>query len=604
MTKRLFNPLISLGRHCQCAYQIRRFTQDTYTSYFDWVGAPFHGLLDVLSTSFHNTFERADLAVSADGTHVKHLRTGFIYRHLFSRLPGTEMVDPGALDREYVEKRSKMDYLGRKFLSQVREQASLYVRHDDLSLDEAHLLLQALDQVSGAEQNHLLIVSSKPEAWTTDHPRIQAHAGVPMSSGPNDWKGDNTLWDIVLRPYGELQAQPGPGEINDLASARMEAPPPDRSRVKTKAKKRLTVLFQVPNEIGLGHISRQASVALALREMAPAVRVVFAIAGDSHGLLDAYSLPYLALPVARKMTLAAGWNNWLQAERRALVEGISESIVRTIEPDLVVFDCFPHPHIVDLAIAFDIKTVLCLRNMKDFASYQQDLTVRRLLDSCRSIISPHTEGESRLPLEWRSRALFSGPIVKPLPIDPMPVQLRLTLPNKRVIVITAGGGGHVDTKAFLEICLMAVAVAHAQCDDIAAVLIPGPLFKAWDALTLKAGMELRVLPFDARFSEICATADLVLAQAGYNSATELALLGTPTLLIPAHRGFDDQFERAKQMAVTWDNVHTIAEISPSLIAQRIIELLATPLTRIRQDSPDGAYGAAAHLVRILTEEST
>ena len=235
--------------------------------------------------------------------------------------------------------------------------------------------------------------------------------------------------------------------------------------------------------------------------------------------------------------------------------------------------------------------------MKDLDLYMQETRVKAVLQACATILVPHTEEESPLPPELQNRAVYVGSIVKPLPQDPVPLQIRMNLPGRRILVITAGGGGHVDTPEFLQISLQAASLLQAKVPDLAALLIPGPLFTSWSELIIPANV--RVLPYDPKFAETCATADVVISQAGYNSANELVLLGTPTVMIPAQRGFDDQFERAAQMAVLSPHMHVVTDASPENVARQVEKMLMNPQPRVRREPPDGAYLAAAHLLQTL-----
>ena len=357
------------------------------------------------------------------------------------------------------------------------------------------------------------------------------------------------------------------------------------------------VLFQVPNRIGLGHINRMSCVALALREMKPDVQSLFLIEGSSHGFLESVALPYLMLPNSDVVSGSPAWSSWSQDSKKSFMRGLAESMLNVLEPELVVYDCFPNIHFAEAVLAAGIKTVICIRKVKDFELYARDPRVRSVLDSDAFILVPHAEEEFPLPETLKSRATYVGTILKTLPVDPKPLQVRLNLPGKRIVVINAGGGGYPGTVEFLNLSLRAFAKVKRKHRNLVALLVPGPLFSGWADLELVSGV--RIVPFDPEFTLTCATADLVLSQAGYNSINELARLGTPTICIPAERGFDDQFERARGMAEVYGNIDSLENASMRELVERMEEVLDRSVERVRRETPDGAYRAAFVISQLL-----
>lgn len=574
--------MIALGRSCQCPHQVRRATRNKSASYFDWLGTPLPGLLAILQRGFEGCFEREDLHISPDRTTVHHRQFGLSYRHLFSRLPNTELIDPEALDSEYEEKREKMDMLAQRWVESIVTEPTLFVRHDTMSFAEAKLLYDELARQAGPNRAELLVVLPPGEQWTCHHRGIYVESGAPMSE-PGNWTGDDQIWDRVLERYW---------------SGHKDAPASKAARANISAAAAgPLVIFQVPNEIGLGHMNRAGCVATAMRELDPGVRSLFVVEGSSHGVVEGMGHPVVSLPAPQAMRDTNGWAQWTKEGRGALVNSLADALVESLAPNLVVYDCFPSGAFVRAAARRAIPSVLCLRKVKDWNIYMERSAVKLVLHDCETILVPHEEQDADLPEILLPRAVFVGPIVKPLPIEPVPVQVRLGLGGRRALVITAGGGGHPDTMAFLELALAGAARLRQQWPDLVTLLIPGPLFQAWEQLPAAEGT--RVLPYDPRFTETCATADLVFAQAGYNSANELALLGTPTIMVPAVRGFDDQFERAAQLASQWPHIRYLREPSVTELVELAEELLLNPKPRVRADSPDGAYLAAAHLLHML-----
>jgi predicted glycosyltransferase len=579
---RCFARLVGIGRSCQCPHQLRRITGDNTAAYFDWLGTPMPGLLEVLRRDFTNCFERKDLVISPDRTTVLHREHKLSYRHLFAHIRGTQIIDPAALDREYEDKRTKMKVLAERWIESIQREPTLFVRHDEITEEDARLLFEQLARQAISNRVELLVILPPGNSWVSTHPSIHVATGIPPS-GPGNWQGDDAQWDAVIEPFWEKRPIPIP-----VAAAILKPKPGNATPL---------IVFQVPNQIGLGHMNRMSCVATAMREIDPEVRFVFVVEGNSHGMLESMGHPTITLPALQSIRNAPEWSEWDKDVRSDLVLSMATALVENLQPSLIVYDCFPSLAFVKAATHRGVPSVLCLRKMKDYPAYMERGGPKLALRASESILVPHSPEEAELPEVLERRAVFVGPIVRALPVDPLPLQTRLGLQDQRVLVITAGGGGHPDTMHFLRLALQAAEMLRSSHPDLVVLLIPGPLFRAWEELKLTDAT--RVLPFDPHFLETCATADLVFAQAGYNSANELTYLGTPTVMVPAHRGFDDQFERANQLSSLWPHIHTLPEPTPEHLAMLATRILAHPEPRIRTQVPEGAYLAAAHLLHIL-----
>src|SRR3981189_543763 len=100
----------------------------------------------------------------------------------------------------------------------------------------------------------------------------------------------------------------------------------------------LTVLFQPLNHIGLGHINRLSAIALALRQKDPLIRAPFVVEGAAQALLDVLVLPHIPLPSDHAMHDTEGWAAWSRGERSTLSLEISRVIVKSVQPQVIVFD--------------------------------------------------------------------------------------------------------------------------------------------------------------------------------------------------------------------------------------------------------------------------
>src|SRR5689334_6884936 len=101
-----------------------------------------------------------------------------------------------------------------------------------------------------------------------------------------------------------------------------------------------SILFQPTNGLGLGHVSRLAAIALALRHDAPHIRTVFGLAGGGQSILETEGLPYVSLP-SDLVHDEPVWHAWEEGRRKQLKFGMIETVFRVLDPTLVVFDVLP-----------------------------------------------------------------------------------------------------------------------------------------------------------------------------------------------------------------------------------------------------------------------
>jgi predicted glycosyltransferase len=354
----------------------------------------------------------------------------------------------------------------------------------------------------------------------------------------------------------------------------------------------LTVMFQAPNRIGLGHINRLSAVALAIRMAVPGARVPFVLSGNSHGFLECLGLPYVALPEGHEFWECDSWTAWTRMERRTIIESLAASVVERLQPHVVVFDCFPMLAVVRAATSRQIPLVLCLRKMRNMQAYFARLKATEHL--FRVILLPHSPDEMEVPEHLRSRSLFVGTIVRHNGLENLGPGGST---NEKLVIVCGGGGGYPGTVEYYNSVLSALAQVRLNC-PLQAMLVTGPLFHDWKQLRLIDG--LRIIPFEPRLVSLLSTADLIICQAGYNTIAEVAELGITTICLPAPRVFDDQFERARKFAALSPNFHVYLESDLAALGHMIDSCLAqsSPTVKIANVSAPGTIRAAEAILQI------
>jgi UDP-N-acetylglucosamine transferase subunit ALG13 len=326
------------------------------------------------------------------------------------------------------------------------------------------------------------------------------------------------------------------------------------------------------------------AIALAIRQRNPAAHLLFAVEGDSHGLLEAAQLPYVTFPSPARFNSEDPWVRFIKGP---LLGSLAASIVHATDPSLIVFDCLPNPAFIAAAERRNVPFAICVRKFKDMDDYFRGF--RPILEKARLILFPHNSNELIVPPEYVDKSYFVGPIVRPLPnID----QARVL---QAEVVISGGGGGYPGTVGFYNLALEAFVTCRTSHPELSGVLVTGPLFREWSKLKPVSG--IRIIPFDPQITTLFRKAKLVISQAGYNTVAELTSLRVPVISVPAERKFDNQHERARHSAEVhkqfylWEGSDSDALAG---LALRVLEMPFVAANAAMEDSP-GA-GLAAELL--------
>ncbi len=358
-----------------------------------------------------------------------------------------------------------------------------------------------------------------------------------------------------------------------------------------------TILLQSPNGIGLGHISRLIAIALAIRDKAPSARLPFLLEGGSHLLLETASLPYLSLPTRETLYRTETWTSWPLEERRTIILKVADSIIRQLNPDVILFDTIPCIGVLMAAADCEVPMAMCIRKGKDMAKYFDQMDRYHMqLEYLKLILIPHKPDELEVPDHLRSKTRFVGQIVRPR----LKAPLEMSFPsNSEIVVITGGGGGYPNTVDFYNLALASFKSCRARNPNLIGILVTGPLFQEWRKLRVVDGV--RVIPFDPDLTATLAAANLIICQGGYNTIAEVTSLGRPTICVPAERELDDQFERAEQAAVSNSSFYVCRTPEINSLAQLIDFCLQTPSQeRFNSESSSrGAEQAAEALLKLI-----
>jgi hypothetical protein len=195
-----YKQVVSLGRSCQPAHQIKRVFKSTYPSHvFDWILTRDIGLVDLIASNLDGFFARENIVWSDDGFFMDG-RNGTQFNH--------EFPPQSDFDTQYADAAEKYAMLTERWRAMMSsEEPVLFVRHHGWDTDvrgAAIRIRNALRQRAPRLPFRLLYLCPDPsddEAWG-EHDIINRHLIQP---DPYVWTGDDAAWERLL---GEALAAP------------------------------------------------------------------------------------------------------------------------------------------------------------------------------------------------------------------------------------------------------------------------------------------------------------------------------------------------------------------------------------------------------------
>src|SRR6266545_2036128 len=122
------------------------------------------------------------------------------------------------------------------------------------------------------------------------------------------------------------------------------------------------IIFHAINHTGLGHLSRLTAIASAVREIAPDTALLFIVDGSSHGILETANIPFISLSFLGNVS---DWPLWSADRKERLMPSLAGSIIRTMSPELLVFDSFSNHALLSSAHREGVPLAVCIRKVKN-----------------------------------------------------------------------------------------------------------------------------------------------------------------------------------------------------------------------------------------------
>ncbi|MBL4720113.1 MAG: glycosyl transferase [Alphaproteobacteria bacterium] len=346
------------------------------------------------------------------------------------------------------------------------------------------------------------------------------------------------------------------------------------------------ILFYVQHILGVGHQTRAAAIARALR--AAGLEVTYVTGGSEDLALDLNGATIVQLPPTRatdasfKTLVDENGHpidaNWEQRRRSLLLETFQNTA-----PDAVLIEGYPFARrrfqfellpLLKAAkargtpVAISVRDILVQKKNPDRVQETIDI----VNTYCTTVLVHGDPAfiafDETFPAAdaIADKIQYTGYISS----DSNTPNALISPPRKREGVVVSVGGGAVGAP-LVRAALAARPLTRFR--DAPWRIITGPNFPKSERLKLSAPEGVTLETFSTRFRDMLAQSALSVSQAGYNTIMDLLATETPAVLAPfSQDGETEQSVRAKLLAnEAGFNVVSEAALTPSRLARAIDE---------------------------------
>jgi predicted glycosyltransferase len=321
----------------------------------------------------------------------------------------------------------------------------------------------------------------------------------------------------------------------------------------------------------------------------------------------------------RSVSLSSSFADVLDMRRAML-----QTTVQAFRPDVLLVDHMPHGAMGELVPTLDLlrdeETVVVL-GLRDILDAPPVVRERWRLEGAFEALERYYDrvlvyGSSDVfdvatEYDWpeavRPKIQYCGYVCAPPPHEGSESVRSPYLEKSgrgRLVVVMAGGGA--DAYPLFDALLSAVPLIH-EAGPCHIVMVTGPFLPAERHRELVA--RAQDLPVDVLISvsdpvSYAASADLVVAMAGYNTTAEILSVGTPALLVPRSGPSAEQQMRARLFAERgWVDWLRPQDLSAETLGMAVTQALYKPWTTTPVRPPDlaGRTVAASRLIESLGE---
>ena len=387
------------------------------------------------------------------------------------------------------------------------------------------------------------------------------------------------------------------------------------------------LLIYSQDGFGLGHQRRTTSLADEFLRGCPGASVLtvsdsplgkFFSSAEGHDYCKLPSVQKVGPGHWRPVSLTSSFPDVLDMRRTML-----QATVQAFAPDVLLVDHMPHGAMGELVPTLerlrDEPTVVVL-GLRDILDAPAVVRERWRLEGAYEAVEQYYDevlvygsqdvfdvaGEYDWPDPARAKVRYCGYVSPPAPppdtVEPVRSRYLADMPDGRLVVAMAGGGA--DAYPLFDALLAGLPVLE-QDHACRVVLVTGPFLPAERHRELVE--RARDLPVDVLISvsdpaNYYASADLVVAMAGYNTTSEILSVGTPALLVPRSGPSAEQQMRARLFSERgWVDWLPAEHLTPPALAGAVAAALARPRAARAVRPPDlaGRTVAAGRLIASL-----
>lgn len=345
----------------------------------------------------------------------------------------------------------------------------------------------------------------------------------------------------------------------------------------------MKIAYHAINGVGLGHLARLFSIAVAVDSRAPAQQLFVTSSRSPETVIGSRfpSVRILDTPDAPNLG-------------KDQITMLVQNTICEFRPDAVVFDMHFSRSIVR-AIAPSICCILVLRLCKP--EYIDDLQRAGLLGLFDEIIfaedfevvKKYMGGCVELLAELNVR--FVGGIVRP------EIYARQSTAKDGTILVTGGGGGLKEQHSIFFERALGAAKEVARKTRRRVVIVPGP----YSDLHIPNEDAVLWSPKGALYERM-ASADLVVSCCGYNTCNELLAVGASFVAVSLEHRFEDQAMRCAYLSAEYG----VPVLPYQAELSRYVKAIEVGLRRPGREPVifSGAERAAEEICRLARAQST
>ena len=342
------------------------------------------------------------------------------------------------------------------------------------------------------------------------------------------------------------------------------------------------VIFMLQNGIGFGHFKLALTISNYLKNNC---EIFFITQAKSTLIFDEYDYKVYNFP----MLYTLKTNNEILIMNRIL-----NSLIETIQPDLIIEDTYPEDFYLNLPALKNISKILIMNRLtaSEFENLYFNGVINQydkliVLKDKECFINDITSKEVRNYVNFSKNVVYlSGVFNEPTDVIKKSIRQKYSLDQyeKNIVVNCGAGGWHIGKNICEEIFEKTIQVTKKLVDNgrnIQTILVLGPYSKYLkEKFKEDLNSHIKVMDFETHLDALFQIVDLVILRPGYNSTMEAIAGNANILLLPGISYMEDQDiwckELSQKYGIDFLNVNELEKIEEK-ITSLLRNNMRTPL---------------------------